>query len=81
MIAATTAGFFVGPTLVANVPHWVVGGMEALVAGGLLHVALNPQNRDHACDGHAVDALADVLSVPCDEDSPGMPTESYIIFG
>jgi len=59
MIAATTAGFFVGPTLVANVPHWVVGGMEALVAGGLLHVALNPQNRDHACDGHAVDALAD----------------------
>ena len=55
MIGATAAGFFAGPTLVASVPHWAVGGMEALVAGGLLHVALNAHGKVHACDGHAVD--------------------------
>lgn len=56
MIGATAAGFFAGPVLITSVPHWVIGGVEALVAGGLLHVALNAHGEVHACDGHAVDA-------------------------
>ena len=48
MIGATVAGFFAGPVLIASVPHWVIGGVEALVAGGLLHVALNAHGEVHA---------------------------------
>ena len=62
MIGATAAGFFAGPVLIASVPHWVIGGVEALVAGGLLHVALNAHGQVHACDGHAVDAHDEVTS-------------------
>jgi uncharacterized membrane protein YraQ (UPF0718 family) len=52
MIAATAAGYFAGPALIEGVPHWVVGSLEALVAGGLLHVALSNHGRVDACGGH-----------------------------
>ena len=61
MVIATAFGFLAGPSLVAGMPHWGVAGLEALVAGVLLHVAFGSHKtafgEDHghgdACSSHS----------------------------
>ena len=49
MILATVAGFIAGPSLLAGLPPAGTAGLEALVAGVLLHVAFVPHHpgADH----------------------------------
>ena len=58
MVAATVMGFMMGPPLVAQLPHWGTAGLEALVAGVLLHVAFSSHSHADAHDHEHGDACA-----------------------
>ena len=48
MIVATVLGYLLGPSVVTAFPHEGVAGLEALVAGVLLHIAFMPHTTSEA---------------------------------
>ena len=51
MIAATVVGYVLGPTILPWLPHAALAGLEAVVAGVLLHVVFVPHRAQAEADG------------------------------